>query len=178
MTDTKRVKLHRRGVSLDGRGATLLTLRSSSPERFTTRFIDGAWHILTDPAGVELLGQLCWAMAFQQRPATFVLIDLPFLTPNASDSEPSSPIAIVNSDLEPPTDAALADLAAMLPLETPSDGTVRLMTRGLDHAGDADVDSTFRAEAWINRIGGIVVFAAPPEALKLWALDLVGRLPA
>ena len=176
MTDTKRVKLHRRGAYLDGRGATLLTLRSSSPERFATRFVDGSWHILTDPAGVELLGQLCWAMAFQQRPGTIVLIDLPFLTPNPFDSDPSSPIAIVNSDLGTLTETALGELAAMLPLETPSEGTVRLLTRGLDHAADAVV--TFRPEDWINRIGGIVVFAAPPSALRLWALDLLGRLPA
>ena len=37
------------------------------------------------------------------------------------------------------------------------------------------------ANAWkdfvVNR-GGIVVFAAPPAALRLWALDLVSRLPA
>jgi hypothetical protein len=175
-TSHERLKVHRRTQKLDGRGYTVLSPRPNETAPFAT----DRDHIVTDADGAHLLARLCWAMAFQRRARTVVVIDAgPW------------PIAIVNDELGTLGSAALADLRATLPFETPSDGTVVLQTRGLDLAL-ADPAAFARRDdqkgwremygirRWIGEASGVLVIAAPPPVLLGWGVELsdLGGRPA
>jgi len=181
VADLEALKLHRRELVLDGRAFTVLTPRPSQPERFATNSFHETWHVLTDPAGAQLLARLMWAMAYQRKPRTVLLVDGPMLVTNPFDADPSSPILIVNSDLGGPTRAGLDALEAMLPLRTRSEGAVKVRTDGL--ARSLVVGSPSRWERnvgrpahqrrnWIDRVQNVLVFAAAAAELRNWAEDL------
>lgn len=187
-----KVKLHRRNVELDGERFTILSLRPTTAARFATTEYHETFQILCDADGVELLGRLSWAMAFQSRPRTILLIDLPLIAPDPFGVSPAAPILIVNSEHEPPSPAAIEALASMLPLSDDSQGSVRLMTAGYDRAladpehfwnqeraEDPDLKQHVNAR-WVERVGGAIVLAAPAPALRQWAVrvaELAGRGP-
>ena len=141
--------------------------------------------MISDREGAQLLGRLCWAMAFQRRERTIVLLHSDFLVPNPFDADPSSPILIANNDLGPFGPDALKDLKGQLPLRAPSEGTVVLQTRGLDLAladraafRDRDEQAGWRDEhqkrRWIDGSRGVWVLAAPPPVLRIWGVELSG----
>ncbi len=187
-----KLKMHRRNIQLDGDRFTVLSLRPTTTERFATTEYHETCHILSDVEGAVLLGRLSWAMAFQTRPRTIVLIDLPLIAPDPFGASPSSPILIVRSELEPPSPAAIEALVSHLPLTDDSEGSVRLMTAGFDRA-IADVDRFWAQERtedpafathlnarWVERVGGAVVLSAPSHVLRQWAVrvaDLAGHGP-
>ena len=111
---------------------TILTPRPTDPARLATASSAAGIQLRGDLAGLEALAHWLWAGAFQERARTAILIDLPFLVANGTD--PSAPIVLVNSSLGEPSAPALAELRAQLPLTSPSEGTVRLRTAGLDRA--------------------------------------------
>jgi hypothetical protein len=178
-----RLKLHRRRLWLDGREYTVVTLRPGTDARFSTNLFHETWHVLSDWRGARLLGRLLWGLAHQRTPGTLVLIDRPFVDTNPFDAEPGDPIALVPALLTPLGGKAARQLRRRLPLTGPADGTVRWHTHGLD----AEVAS-WRA-AWdrpvggwrppwikprgfqgrVDRIGGLVTFAAGPDTIKDWA---------
>ena len=181
-TTAVKLKLHRRGVELDGERFAVLSLRPTATERFATTEFHDTWHVLSDVEGAELIGRLAWAMAFQSRPHTLLLVDLPLIAKDPFDASPQLPILIVNTDLESPTPAAIEALRAQLPQTDPSEGSVRLMTSGFDRAlSDADKfwtqerkdDPSFKANVnarWLERIGDMIVLAAPGTVLRQWAV--------
>jgi hypothetical protein len=182
-TSAERLKVHRRSLRLDGLEYTVLSPRPSEAARFSTNRYHETWHVITDGSGAQLLARLCWAMAFQQRERTFILIDSPLLVPNPFDADPSTPIVIANNDLGPIGRDALKSLRSTLPLDTPSMGTVVLQTRGLDTAlEDAaafhrrDDQATWRNQhhkrRWIDGTSELLVMAAPPPVLRGWGVDL------
>jgi hypothetical protein len=151
--------------------------------RFATNRYHETWHVISDGAGAQLLARLYWAMAFQQRQRTFVLIDRPLLVPNPFDADPSTPIIIVNNDLGPLEREVVKDLQPKVPLDTPSMGTVVLQTRGLDAALEdeaafhrRDDQATWRdhhqKRRWIEGTSGFLVMAAPPPVLRGWGVEL------
>jgi hypothetical protein len=171
------LKVHRRTLSLDRRSCTALALRPATEERFATNRYHQTWHVLSDVAGARLLGRLCWAMAHERRPGTFVVIDPRFLVPNPFDADPSSPIVIVNNDLGPFSRAMATALRHRLPFTTASEGTVVLRTPGLDEALAAGRRpppewNRHQQRRWIERVHGLVVLAAPPPVLREWAEQL------
>jgi hypothetical protein len=181
-TTTERLKVHRRSLRLDGLEYTILSPRPSVDVRFATNRFHDTWHVVSDVAGARLLARICWAMAFQQRERTIVLIDVPLLVPNPFDADPSTPILISNNDLGPLGRDAVSALRATLPLATPSMGTVVLQTRGLDAALDdpdafhrRDDQSSWRDQhqqrRWIDGSDGLVVMAAPPPVLRQWGVE-------
>jgi hypothetical protein len=180
----ERLKVHRRTVLLEGRPYTALTPRPSGPCKFATNRHHETWHVLTDEPGVHLLGRLFWAMAFQRRERTVVVIDPPVLVPNPFDADPSVPVAIVNLDLGPLSPAAVDELRGQLPFAAPSEGTVVLQTRGLD-AALADWREFLRREKraspawnrhtnrrWVDGANGMLVIAAPPSVLRGWGASI------
>jgi hypothetical protein len=183
-TSAERLKVQRRSLRLDGLAYTILSPRPSEAARFATNRYHETWHVISDGAGAQLLARLCWAMAFQQRERTFVLIDPPLLVPNPFDADPSTPIVIANNDLGPIGRDAMKSLRSKVPLDTPSMGTVVLQTRGLDAALEdeaaffrRDDRATWRNEhqkwRWIDGTsGGLLVMAAPPPVLRGWGVDL------
>jgi hypothetical protein len=180
-----RLKLHRRVMRLDGRPYTVITPRPGTDCRFSTNHFHGTWHILSDWRGARLLGRLLWGLAYQRRAATVILIDRPLLDPNPFDAEPADPILLVPTPLTPFGAKAARELRARLPLTGPSDGTVRWHTHGLDKAlatdrARRDAPPCIRQvrmappglQTRIDRIGGLIVWAANPHALKASAPDV------
>jgi hypothetical protein len=174
--------MHRRSVLLDGSAFTVLALRPSASCRFSTNFFHDTWHVLSDASGARLLGRVFWSMAYQRHPNTVVVIDQRHLVPNPFDADPASPIVIANSDLGGISRTALSQLKRQLPFATPSAGTVRLATAGLDSVG-ADRDhldahqkrtgdryNPDRQRGWITRVNGMVVLAGKPATLQWWAM--------
>ena len=187
-----KLKLHRRNVELDGERYTILSLRPTTAARFATTEYHEALQILCDVDGAELLGRLSWAMAFQSRSHTILLIDLPLIAKDPFDVSPPAPILIVNSDHGSPSPAAIEVLASKLPLTGDSEGSLRLMTAGFDRAladaerfwtqeraEDPELEQHVNAR-WVARVDGAVVLAAPPPVLRQWAVrvaELASRGP-
>jgi hypothetical protein len=181
-TTAVKLKLHRRNLELDGERFAVLALRPTTSERFATTEYQDTWHILCNLDGADLLARLSWAMAFQSRKHTLMLIDLPQITADPFDASPTAPILVVNSELDAPTPAAIESLRTQVPLTGPSEGSVRLMTAGLDRAlADPDRfwaqersgDPEFKAHQlarWVEQVSGVVVLAAPPPVLRQWAV--------
>ena len=178
-----RLKVHRRSVRLDRLDYTILSPRPSEEVRFATDYFHETWHVITSERGAALLARLCWAMAFQRRERTVVLIDAPLIVPSPFDADLSSPIVVVNNDLGSFSRAAARDLRAQVPLSTAPDGTVVLQTRGLDQALEniiefrdrnqgSQVQNQHQKRRWIDGSNGLVVVAAPPPVLRTWGVDL------
>jgi len=183
------IKLHRRVVRLDDANWTVLSLRPGDPGAFATNRFHETWHILGGPGEAEMLARMFWALAFQRHERTLILIDAPFLVPNPNDSDPSSPVLLVNSDLGTPRRHALDELRGQLPLTSPSLGTVKLRTVGLDRALEDPRAYEDRPEQraarfdphqwreWMDRVHGIIVYAAPDSVLRRQAVA-IAELPS
>ena len=144
--------MNRIAVSLDRRDATVLRLRASAGERFATNFFHGTWHILSDPAGGHLLGELYWALSYKRRPNTIVVLHEPELVPNPIDADPSNTIVISNSMLGPFNATMAGELRAALRRTRTSDGTVVLQTPGLANAlADPDAFWQLDEQAYWSR---------------------------
>ena len=178
----ERLKVHRRTLVLDRLDYTVLSPRPDIAQRFATNLFHDTWHVITSEAGGRFLGRILWAMAFQRRPRTIFVVDVPFIDPNPFDADPSSPIVIVNNDLGPLGRDAAGALIKLLPLRRPSEGTVTLQTRGLDRAMD-DIKgfrkrereawpSDHQQRRWIDGENEVVVLAGPPPVLREWAVDV------
>ena len=172
-----RLKVHRRSVRLDRLEYTILSPRPTEEARFATNYFHETWHVITSRRGAALLARLCWAMAFQRRERTIVLIDSPLIVPTPFDADLSSPIAIVNNDLGAFSRAAVKDLRAQLPLTGVPDGTVVLQTRGLDQAlenttefrdrnHETQLQNEHQKRRWIDGSNGLVIVAAPPSVFR------------
>ncbi len=178
-----RLKVHRRTVRLDRSEYTILSPRPTEEARFATNYFHETWHVITSQRGAALLARLCWAMAFQRRERTVVLIDTPLIVPTPFDADLSSPIAIVNNDLGAFGRAAVKDLRAQLPLSKAPDGTVVLQTRGLDQAlenttefhgrnHETQLQNQHRKRRWVDGSNGLAIVSAPPPVLRTWGVDL------
>ena len=188
MSNQAAIKLHRRVVRLDDETWTVLSLRPGDPGVFATNRFHETWHLLGGPVEAELLARLLWALAFQRHDRTLVLVDQPFLVPNPFDGDPSSPILLVNSNLGTPRRRALDELHSLLPLAGPSLGTVKLRTVGLDRASEDPAAYEERPEQraarfnphqwreWMDRVHGIIVYAAPDAVLRQQAV-MIAALP-
>lgn len=178
-----RMKLHRRAVWCDGRMFTVITLRPDTDCRFSTNFYHGTWHILGDFRAARLLGRLLWGLAYQRRPGTLVLIDLPHIDPNPFDGRAGDPIALVPSELTALSGGAARALRRQLPLRGAPDGTVRWQTHGLDPVMAQRIPWDERPpgvqpppvvpvrgpKSRIDRVGGLLVFAASAPELRSYA---------
>lgn len=185
------MKLHYRRVRLDGREHTVITPRPGTDARFATNHYHQTWHLLSDWHGARLLGRLLWGLAYQRRPGTLVLIGAPFLDPNPFDGDRSRPVALVPSALTSLRAPAMRELQrlAAAPART-GDGTVRWRTPGLDEAVAADRrrGELSKAGLWhlidrprvppkergisVRMLGGLLVFAGRPDALRRLAVDV------
>ena len=189
MSNQAAIKLHRRVLRLDDANWTVLSLRPGDPVVFATNRSDEVWHIVGGLDAAELLARLFWALAFQRHERTLILIDRPFLVANPFGGDPSSPIVLANSDLGTPGRHALDALHSLVPLTTPSLGTVKLRTVGLDRAledPDASEDPAERRarrvdpnrwREWMDRVHGLIVYAAPEAELRRQAV-MIAELPS
>ncbi|MEV4459331.1 hypothetical protein [Microbispora sp. NPDC049633] len=182
------LKLHRRPVRADGRDYNVITLRPGSRARFSTNRFHETWHILSDVHGARLLGRLLWGLSFQRLPGTVVVVDRPHLDPNPFDAEPADPIVLVPADLTTLKRQGVRELLRRLAARASSAGTVRWHTWGLDaelartRERVRECRELRRWPGWeppaadrgaaVERIGGALVFRAPPARLRAWAVDV------
>lgn len=177
------IRVHRRSVYLDGASWTILSPRPEDPARFATGLTGDSVHVLGSAASLEFLAHVLWALAFQQHARTVVLFDLPSMVPNPVTSESSRPVLWCNAELGAPTPPMLDGLRGLLPISSPSEGTLKLRTAGLDRAladpvefaanERADTDSpkwnADEWDTWVTRQAGLVTVVMPPAALRAYA---------
>ncbi len=178
------LRLHRRSLYLDGASWTVLTPRPGDTPRYATGVTDESVHVLTTAAGMEFLGHALWALAFQHHTRTLLLFDLPQMVPNATTGESSRPVVWVNADLGVPGPGTLDALRVLLPISSPSEGTLKLRTAGLDRAvadpgafaanaaaePDATVWNCDEWDAWVTRQAGLVTALMNPAVLRAYAV--------
>lgn len=170
--EQQRLKVHRRDVYLDGQVFTVLSPRPDERPDFAIDHESDTARVSSDQAAASLLGQLCWAMAFQRSDRTVVVVE-------AADTA----IVVVNTDLGTPSAEWLEALRPMLPWTTPSEGTVVLNTRSLEGAlanepafylqqkkdGIGHIKHLHRL---VKGVGDLLVLGAPAVVLKSWAVQL------
>ena len=174
--------MHRRAVQLEGRSITVLSPRPSDRVRFATNRFHQTWHVLSDIGGGRYFGRLCWAMAYNRKPGTIVVINKPQLTSSPFDGDPSLPILIADRSSGVPKPAGLAALRKQLAKPVSPDGTVKLQTHGLDRYADGQRDFMEDrrnqqhfwkpANGWIKHSRGFIVLTAPPPVLRQWGYEL------
>jgi len=172
MTDVpRRVKLHRRDVTLDGRVFTVLSPRPSEPLRIATNHAHETWHILSNPTSARFVAWLMLHVSRERHPNTIAVIDQRFLVPNPFDGDASDPIVIMNSNLGTPGRRGLAALSGRLPLGR-SEGTVRLNVGSIDDAWDTNwsLRPAHQRRCRIDSVKGMTVIAAPGPTLCWLAL--------
>ncbi len=172
------LKVHRRAVRVGQRVFQVLSLRPATRVRFSSNFFHDTHHILTGTAGVRVLSQVFWALAFQRVPHTIFLIDGEHLEPTPFEADPALPIAIVPEALTHVDGPTLRQLRARMPLR--SDGTVRLTCFDLAARAEARDWRTWRQLAAqrprerMGERGGFRCYTAPPDILRDEALTLYG----
>ena len=155
-----RLKVHRRTMPVDGRRHTVLSPRQDVGCRFATHLFHDTWHLLTD-IDDKLLGRLCWAMAYQRRERTLLVIDPGLLGSQSIRRRPV--VADRDREQRPGTARSLRGsrtATAQLPFSAASEGTVVVQTRGLD-AALAD-EAAFRQR---GEKAGFTVVRPPATAL-------------
>ena len=164
------IKLHRRSLHLAGGRYTTLALRPADAPIFAIGTDgDGAWNLTGNAEALLELAQLCWAAAMQRHERTLVVIG-----PDRTSGTDGSPRAVVmlNGDLGVPTAEEFGELAAALPWATPSEGTVKLVTRGLGRA-TSEASTPPVNQSWLAEVAGLLVLSAPEAALRDLAVGLV-----
>jgi len=167
------VKLHRRRVHLDGVTYVALCVRPGGPT-FEIHHGDGGATVASDGFGLQLLGQVCWAISHQQRAKSIAVIDIaPTDGGPAADAAPAGSIVIASDELGLPTADALGELVAKLPWATESEGTIKLVTRGFEPAiTAADRPRGADKARTITSAGTAIMLSAPQEALAVWAVEI------
>ncbi|MFW5420568.1 hypothetical protein J0910_28540 [Nocardiopsis sp. CNT-189] len=176
------MKLHRHRIRLDGRDYTAVTPRPGTDVRFATDRMHGMWHLVTDPRGAVFLARLLWGLSYQRRPGTLVFLGPGFLLPAPFGAEPSDPVVLAPVPATALTAAAARGLRRRDP-SGPGDGTVRWHTPGLEpyavrrreRSGfdGPQEDRLYRRplDFGVRRTGGVLVFAASPEIMRMWAAN-------
>ena len=178
------IRLHRRSVYLDGGLWTILTPRPGDPQGFSTGVEADSVHVLGPVASMEFLAHALWALAFQHKERTALLFDLPVMVPNPTTGESSRPIVWVNAEVGSPSPEMLDGLRELLPLESESDGTLKLRTAGLDRAlqhpesfaakeremPDVAKWSANDWNTWVTRQAGLVTAVMTPAVLRAYAV--------
>ena len=169
-------KVHRRNVQLGSRAFSVLSLRPSTTHRFAMNRFHETWHILCDAGSAHYLARLLWALSFQKRPNTVLVIDGDHIVPNPFDGEPSPSFVFANQATTAINQRQSEQLARMLPLhggrfsKAPC-GTVVMQSQGRNHAlaerHDRYPEST-SGSAWYTK--GAAFFALPSEELRFLSL--------
>jgi len=131
-----------------------------------------AVRLRCDPGSGRTLARLCWVMAHQHHERTVVLLP----------STGGQLVVVSNAETGALSDELISSLVGSVLLTAPSEGTVKLVTRGLDRA-TADVDGFWAAEAieghehrtlrrrrWLRPHDGAVVLDASADVLRHWAV--------
>ncbi len=181
----KGLKLHMRLLSVHGFTFRVATLRAGTAARFSMNYFHDTWHILTDAEGAQVLGRLLWALSFQRLSGTCVLICGPHLSPTPFEADPALPILLMQDGLARIDADLLVALRGRL-RDDATGTTIRFHTFGMpdarrerDDARDQrrytwthDDMRALRAREKMQRLGGFIVYSAPPGILREQALTI------
>ncbi|MEI2651417.1 MAG: hypothetical protein V9G12_04490 [Microthrixaceae bacterium] len=171
--EQQRLKVHRRKTHLDGAVYTVLSPRADEGPVLSVDIVEDGATITGDTVASGLLGQLCWAMAYQHTPYTIAVVD----------GVAEAPVVVVNLDLGEVSEGSLTALGALLPWTTTSDGTVNLNTRSLESAvanepafyadqKKAGIGDIKHQSRFVRQVGDVLVLGAPAIVLKSWGVQL------
>ncbi|MBK5287850.1 MAG: hypothetical protein JJE46_05215 [Acidimicrobiia bacterium] len=177
------LRVHRRSLYLNGANWTIFTPRPNEAVRLATGVTDETVSLYANAQSLEFLGQCLWAMAYQRHERTVFLFDRPVMIPNPTTGDLSRPVVVANTALGPVPAAMLDGLRPQLPLEGPTDGTIKLRTAGLDRAladpagfatreaaeEDAIAWTPSDWDQWVKREAGLVTVHAPAPVLRAYA---------
>lgn len=179
---TTKDKIHRRQLRLDRREFSVLSLRPDVRHRFATNYFHDTWHIVCHAGSAHYLARLLWALSFQRRSNTTLVIDQPFLVTNPFDGDASRPFAFVNSDLTNFNQDQARALQRRLPVgggrdRRRPDGTVVMNSQSRPAAverTDGYAECPFWAENAIaaHETNGLIVFAMPAKLLRSLSLRI------
>ncbi len=190
-----RLKMHLRLVSVGAYPYHLVMLRPGTRAGFSTNFFHQTWHLVTDQPGARLLARLLWGLSYQRQPGTLLLVHGDHLLRTPFEAERSDPFLLAPASLTPLDPERLRALKNRLARLGPPARTIRWQTFGLDAALRARGDGRSPVEAegdrlgrpggkqlWrqerMRRLGGFIVYSAPPAVLRLQALRVHGmRFP-
>jgi hypothetical protein len=185
------LKMHLRLLTIGGTTYRIVTLRPGTKICFSTNFYHQTWHIVTSQSGSRLLARLLWGLSYEQHPGTLLLIHDDHLLPTPFEAERSDPILIAPTGITPLDSAAFRLLKGRLRRLGPPTRTIRWQSFGLDAALQADPEDqpAIKKEGdWLRRkenrqlwrqermqrLGGFLVYSAPPPILRLQALRIHG----
>jgi hypothetical protein len=168
------LKMHLRVLDIHRTTLRVVTLRPSTPVRFSTNYFHGTWHILGDPGAASILARLLWGLAYQTCPGTVVLIDRDHLVPTPFEADPPDPILLVRDGLARADVDTLRALAHRLRRPPAPTTTIRWHTFGMPAAIAADDRPRGRPRRndreRMSRRGGFVCYTAPRDVLRSTAL--------
>ncbi|MEE2643550.1 MAG: hypothetical protein VYD19_01340 [Myxococcota bacterium] len=169
-----RMKLHLRLRQVAGETLRLISPRPDLKVKLSVNRFHGTWHLLGDGRSATLLAHLIWGLSYQRHPGTLILIQAPQLQPNPFDASPSPPILLQPAQLTHLPRDRIAALHQLLPKLGPSDQTTRWQTHGL--SGHQLSAFASEPEERVQRIGGFLVYRAPPRVMRNTAM-IFSRLP-
>lgn len=178
------LKMHLRVVSAHRKALRVITLRAGTKVSFSTNYFHETWHILTDEEGARMLARLLWALSFQRAPGTCVLLTGAHLVPTPFEADPPLPVLLMHEGLAHADPELFGTLTRRL--RGAPDATVRLHAFGMAEQL-RERERLGRPSDWahaerrrlsaretMKRVGGFVVYSAPPEILREQALTIHG----
>jgi hypothetical protein len=175
-----RLKMHLRLVRLAGEVYRVVTLRPSIRICFSTNYYHHTWHIVSNQCGARLLARLLWGLSYQCQPGTLLLVHGDHLLPTPFEAERSDPFLLAQTGLTRLDASALRALKEHLNHLGPPTNTIRWHAFGLDAtlAGQQQPleglrlreDRPLWKQEQMQRLGGFIVYSAPPAVLRQQAL--------
>jgi hypothetical protein len=183
--------MHLRLVPVGASTYRVVMLRPGTDIGFSTNFFHQTWHVVTSQRGARLLARLLWGLSYQRHPDTLVLVRGRHLLPTPFEAERSDPFLLAPAGITRLDPGSLRVLKSRLARLGPPDRTIRWQTFGLDAAlrgaeggcSPAELEGerlrgTGNLQLWrqerMRRLGGFIVYSAPPAILRQQALRIHG----
>lgn len=127
---------HRWTVRLGARSLTALTPRPGDGLRLSTNYFHGTWHLVSEPHQVRALRRLLWALSFDGREGTVVVLDGDVLEATPFDAAPSRPVLLYDARRTSLDGDDVRALLRALRARRHPEGTVKLRTPGLERSDE------------------------------------------
>jgi len=170
-------KVHRRNVHLGSRAFSVLSLRPGTRHKFAMNHFHETWHVLCNAGSAHYLARLLWALSFQKKSDTMLVVEGDSLVPNPFDGEESPAFVFLNQATTALNRKQSNELARHLPLHgghrsRPSDGTVVMNSQSRPQ-GLATAPESWRdaegGDVWVAK--NVVFFALPQDVLRQLSLQ-------
>jgi hypothetical protein len=168
------LKLHLRVIDVPGYTYRVVALRSSFGVRISNNRFHDTWHLLSDASGAATISRLLWGLSFQRRPGTLVWIGPDHLVPTPFEADPPTPCIFAPTGLTSLDRGLLRALRDRLRRPGDPTATVRWSTFSMDAAAEPpswELEPLWKRER-MERSEGFICYSAPPEVLRVRALEI------